>query len=255
MKLRRKFVTDATVSKRFQKCLALTIVLKDRLKTSRLTHYSLNKLCKISGVSHHTAKKYERWLIELGFIHFEGTQINKILVINRIASHTSNRNIDIGIMDFSSFFTTYRSLQSFIFMRIQHNKDYIRHLLQAKSNPKSPEECRRAKRKVKDLVKQGVLDSMYIKYKEYGLSYKRIAKEIGCCIRTAQRIVKFAVEKEWTRKIQRFKYVTAPYVNYKEIDGYTFSTKHRLCIVLPNIYPLSPKVSAAFDASWYGIKV
>ena len=247
MNLRRKYISEARGDKTFQKCLAITLVLKNRLKTSRIHQYTLNKLCKVTGISHRTAEKYEKWLLEFGFIHFEGTNINKVMVVNAIASHTTNRNIKIELMDLSSFFSAYRSLQSFIFMRIQHNKDYLRHLLQAKNHPDCPETFRNARRKVKNLVRQGVLKSADAKYEELGLSLERIAKEIGCCVRTSQRVTSFAENRGWIEKVHRYTWFNAPNINYMEIDGFTFSTRHRLCIVQPNLYILSNAVSAALS--------
>lgn len=225
----------------------MILVLKNRLKTSRIHQYTLNKLCRATGISHRTAEKYERWLLELGFIHFEGTDINKVMIVNSIASHTTNRNINIKLMDLSSFFSAYRSLQSFIFIRIQHNKNYIRQLLQAKNNPDCPETFRNARRKVRNLVKQGVLKSADTKYKELGLSLSRIAKEIGCCVRTSQRVTGFAENKGWIEKVHRFTWFNAPNIYYMEVEGFTFSTRHRLCIVQPNLYVLSNAVSAALS--------
>ena len=224
-------------------------MLKNKLKTSRIHHYTLNKLRKVAGVSHKTAERYEKWLLEFGFIHFEGTETNRVMVVNAITSHTTNRNISIDLMDLSSFFMAYRSLQSFIFMRIQHNKDYLRHLLQSKNHPNCSETYRKARRKVRNLVRQGVLNSANQKYKEYGLSLKKIASEVGCCVRTSQRVTGFAEAKGWIEKVHRFTWYNAPNIHYRIVDGFTFSTKHKLCIVQPNLYVLAPSVSAALAFS------
>lgn len=246
MQLRRRYITEAKGNKTFQKCLALVILLKSRLKASRIHQYSLNKLCKISGISHKTAEKYEKWLIDNNFVHFEGNDKNRVLIINSLYSHTYNRNIGIDEMDISNFFSSYRSVQAFLFMRLQHNKDFIKHLLQARHNPVSPEEYRRVKRKVKNLVRQGRISSVDQKYKEYGIGLKKISEEIGCCVRTAQRVTAFTLHKQWViKRIHRFWYHYAPNVNYRSIDGYTFSTKHRLCQVHPNNYVLSDSISLA----------
>ena len=184
---------------------------------------------------------------ELGFIHFEGTQGNRVLIVNSIASHTTNRNICIEEMDITSFFSVYRSLQSFIFMRIQHNKNFLQHLLQSRHSPKTPNEFKKAKKKVKNLVAQGKLKSVNTKFKEYGISLERIAKEIGCCIRTAQKVLKYASGKGWIEKQHHYEWFDAPYVNFMPVEGYTFSTKHKLCIVHPNTYQLSASVSLALS--------
>ena len=130
MKFRRKFIAESKGNKKLQKCLALLLVLKSKLHHPRIPNYTTNKLSKLTGISHKTAEKYEVLLQERRLIHFEGSSQNRVLVINNLSSHTTNRNIVIDGMDFSSFFSAFRSLQSFIFMRVQHNKDFFKHRLQ-----------------------------------------------------------------------------------------------------------------------------
>ena len=245
MKLRRRYITQAKADRTLQKCLAIVLILKDRLKQSRIPDYNINKVCQATGISHKTAERYIIRMEEYGLIHFEGTQKNRVMVVNSVSSHTSNRNICADEMDLSSFFSAYRSIQSFIFMYIQHNKDFIRHLLQARHNPENPKTFRTAKRKVKDLVEQGKLCGVDAQYKEYGLSLEKIAENIGCCIRTVQRVVRYATEKCWVEKQNNFEWIYAPHVNHREIQGFTFSTRHKLCIAHPNTYALSPSISQA----------
>ena len=85
-------------------------------------------------------------------------------------------------------------------MKIQYNKDFMQHLLQARHNPESDKQRRTVTRKVKDFVNQGELDGVNVQYMEYGPSLKRIAKEIGCCISTVQRVINFAVMKQWVER-------------------------------------------------------
>ena len=247
MKLRRKYITQAKADKTLQKCLAIVLILKDRLKQSRIPDYNINKVCQATGISHKTAERYIVRMEECGLIHFEGTQKNRVMVVNSVSSHTSNRNICADEMDLSSFFSAYRSVQSFIFMCIQHNKDFIRHLLQTRHNPGNPKAFRTVKRKVKDLVEQGKLSSVDAHYKEYGLSLEKIAENVGCCIRTVQRVVRYATEKCWVEKQNNFEWFHAPHVNHREVQGFTFSTRHKLCIVHPNTYILSSSIYQALS--------
>lgn len=247
MKIRRMYILECRKDKTLQKCLAIVLLLKSRLRQSRIQHYTINAVCRITSISHRTVKRYMRWMEEYGLIHFEGSEDNRVLVVNSLSSHTSDRNISIDVMDLSSFFAAYRSVQSFIFMRIQHNKDFIRHLLQSRHNPETPEEYRRARRKVRHLVKQGKLHSVDVRYKECGLSLKRISDDVGCCVRTVQRVVDYAVKKCWVERQHNFEWLHAPYVNHREITGFTFATRHKLCIVHPNTYTLSPIISQALS--------
>ena len=97
---------------------------------------------------------------------------------------------------------------------------------------------------MKRLVRQGVLRSIYGAYKELGVSLKRIAKEIGNCVRTAQNTMRYAISKGWTTKQHHCEQVYAPSVYYKYIHGYTFSTKNNLYRILANTYTLSGGIAA-----------
>ena len=247
MKLRRKYITQAKADRTLQKCLAIVLILKNKLKSSRIHHYSINKVCQTVGISHKTAERYLPRMEEYRLIHFEGTSENKVLIVNSVSSHTSNRNICADEMDLSSFFSAYRSVQSFIFMHIQHNKDFMRHLLQARHNPDSPEQFRKVKKQVRNLVRQGRLCSVDAEYEEYGLSLKKIAETVGCCISTIQRVIDFALFNQWVEKERHFEWYPAPGINHMQIDGFTFSTENALCIVHPNTYSLSPSISQALS--------
>ena len=135
--------------------------------------------------------------------HKDENKSNNIVSNLEWCSHeyiTYNRNINIESMDYLSFKTVYKSLQAFIFMKIQYNKDFMQQLLQARHNPESDKQRRAVTRKVKDFVNQGELDGVNVQYMEYGPSLKRIAKEIGCCISTVQRVINFAVMKQWVER-------------------------------------------------------
>lgn len=247
MYLRRKFIYKAKADRILQKCLALALLLKNKLTGSRLPHYTLNRLSRVAGISYKTAQKYEQKLIEYGFIHFEGPQGKRTMVVNKISSHNSYRNLRVERMNFSSFFSAYRSLQAFIFMNIQHHKDLIRHLLQSRKNPDSFKELKEVRKKMRNFVKEGKLKNMSTEYKEWGISLKRISEDIGCCIRTVQRVVGYAINQKWVKKQNNFEWFYAPHIHYMQIDGFTFSTRHKLCIAHANSYTLSPELSASFS--------
>ena len=92
---------------------------------------------------------------------------------------------------------------------------------------------------MKRLVKQGIISGMDAKYKEYGLSFKRIAKETGNCARTAQRIIKYAITKGWVTKKQNFEKIFVPNINYRYVDGYTFATRNNIYKVYATTYTLN----------------
>ena len=200
MKLRRTHISQVRGNAWEQKALALAIWLKKILHNSRLEHYSLGRLSSVSGVSYRALKTYMAIMHVNDYVHYEGTEKNKVLVIDKIASKRSSRNIDISEFDFSSFKDVYNSLRSFIMARIQARKDYVRQLLQIHQNPGRDVNFRAVRRKVRNLVQCGVLKGMHDEYKEYGLSLRKIAEEVGCCVKTAEKVVKYALDRKWVSK-------------------------------------------------------
>lgn len=250
MKSRRSTLLKLRGDQRGQKIYSLAILLKVKTNHSRITKYTTHKLMQLADTSFTLAKKLEEGLIEYGYAHFEGCNSNKVLVINSISSHTSNRNINIDEFDFSSYRKILRSLQAFIIMRLQASKDYYRHLLQSRHNPKSSEEFKKAYRKVKNFVREGLLNSVDTQFNEWGISLKRIAKEVGCCERTAQRVIKFALSREWLKKEHHVEQLYAPKVCSRPVEGYTFSTRNNLYKVHANTYSLSPAISSSLLQAW-----
>lgn len=245
MKLRRKLLNQSKGDMWEQKALALAIWLKHILHNSRLEHYSLGRLSAVSGVSYRALKTYMTFMKVNGYIHFEGTEKNKVLVIAKIASKRSCKNIDISKFDFGSYKNVYNSLRVFIMARIQAKKDYIKHLLLLRDNPKKDTNYKVVRRKVKILVQCGVLKGVHVGYQEWGLSLRKIAKEIGCCVRTAERVVKFGEIRNWLTKKCHYEQIFAPKIGFYLPEGYTFATKNNIYRVHPNTYTLSPSLSSA----------
>lgn len=247
MKTRRRTFEIIKGDQSMQKCFALCVYLKKKLPFSRIEHYSTNKLSQISGISFQFAKKMELLLIKQNFAHFEGNTNNKVMVINTLSSHTANRNISIDKFKYSSYKTVLRSVQSFIILRLQSKKDYMKQLLQTRHAARNSKEFKKAIREVKQYVSDGKLKNVDTHYNESGLSLERIAKEIGCCVRTAQRVVDYAIKRRWMKKHNHSEQVFVPGVNYRPVEGFTFSTKNNLYTVYANTYTLYPSIVKALS--------
>lgn len=222
-----------------QKAVALALYLKQRLgRSSMMKNYTINKLHELTGVSSTTLKKYLPILKRNKLIHFNGKN-DQNLIVSKIASHTNNRNICVDRFCFDSFKDVYSSLRAFLLLIIQSHKDFVKRTIQIATNPKRGQKFKEARKLVKRLVKQGILHSIYDSYKEYGLSYKRIAKETGNCVRTAQRIVKYAISNKWITKQKHQEQVFAKNVCFYNVDTYTFSTKNNIYRIFANTYELN----------------
>jgi hypothetical protein len=229
---------------KLQKALAIAVLLKQRLgRSSMMRNYSINKIHTLTKISATTINKYMPILIENGWVSFCGKN-NQHLIVSKLCSHTDGRNICVDKFCFESFADVYRSLRAFLALIIQSHKDFIKRTIQIATDPKRGQNFKGARKLVKRLVRQGLLRSIYDAYKEYGLGYKRIAEETGNCIRTAQRIMQYAVRKRWTKKQSHYERVYAP--NYFS-DDYTYHKDKFMYIVHANTYELSKAVSSSIS--------
>lgn len=244
MQVRRKIINECKGNPKLQKALALAICLKDKLgRSSTLHNYSVNKIHTTTNVSATTINKYLPILIEHGWVSFDGKN-KQHLVVKKLASHTQCRNICVDKFCFDSFKDIYCSLRAFLALIIQSRKNFIKRTIQIATNPKKGENCKAARKLVKRLVNQGVLRSFYDAYKEYGLSLKRIATETGNCIRTAQRVMGYAIKNNWATKQHNYEKAESDNFYY---DGYTFYKNGNLYKIYANTYKLNQSVAAALS--------
>lgn len=249
MQIRRKIITDIKGQPMLQKALAFALLIKFKMgRDSTVPNWSINKLRTISGLSSTAIKKYLNILNELNWIRYEGKSYQQ-LTIKRIASHTPKRNINVDALCFDSFKDAYNSVRALIVMFIQSHKNFIKRTIQTAENPSYKDDYKSVRKTMKRLVKIGILNGLYEDYKEYGLSYKRIARETGNCEKTAFTFMQYAIDKGWIIKHNNVVQVYSPNVNYREVEGYTFSTKNNLYVIHANVYELP----ASIEESTLGI--
>lgn len=254
MKIRRRFLNEIIGKVRPQKVLSAAIALKKALgQKSEIRDWNCNKVCKIIKISPNTFKKLLPELVNAGYVKYRGKN-NRILVVSKLYSSTVDRNVSIDFFDFGkkgivSYKEVYRSLRAFLAMYLQHKKNFIKRTIQSCKRPKGLGEFKAARRKVKRLMNGGILRSMQDAYREWGISYRKIAEQTGNCVRTAQEIVKYAVAHRWMKKKVRVVRKFLPCVNYLPIKGYTFTTAHFGYILKANTYKLTPKVELAFGCN------
>lgn len=212
------------------KALALLLWVKDRYVSSTINNFSYNRLHNLTGLHLNTIRKRIKTLKSLKLVRFEHNH----LVFCTISSKSKYLSYDYKeikcdtIMDFEKY------LCSLQVVEIQRRKDFVKQTLQSLHAPDTLQEYRNAKRICRRYGYQG-------EYKEFGLSYKRIAKELGVSLQKAFDIVKFAVEKQILAK---FKHQSQTYIrNAKFIVGkflddfnFTFCTKNNVYLVFANTY-------------------
>lgn len=237
VKIRRNIVMNLKGKKADMKAVALLVFLKKRTgKYSCVSKSSLSRIARVASVSASTVKKYMSTWVKMGLVEWQGKN-HDVFVIRRMAAKVDHRNYDISEFDFSSFKSTYYSLRSMIFLTIQAQKEYIKRMIRTAADPKRWDNFKAVK---KFCSRYAHMDrsGKYV-FKENGISYKRIGKVVGFCERTAERIVKFAVERNWVKKETHFNYTYMPGVCFREVHGYTFTTWNYGYVVGANTYTLS----------------
>ena len=220
-----------------QKAVVLLLLLKKRIVTSAIHEFSINKAAIIAEVSPNTIKRYLPIWEGMGMVDYQGVN-SDILVMKKISSSTKHRNYAIDRLDFSSFKRLYNSYREFLFLVIQSRKDYVKRLLRIAHDPRRGEDFKGARKACRQYAKTKAGEKTAI-YHEYGLSYKKIARKIGVCVKTAQKIVSGTIKKRWCCKQRNFISFLLPSVNKMEIDGYTFTTHNYGYIILANTYTVS----------------
>lgn len=216
------------------KALALAIYIKKNYVSSTILNYSLNKLHQITGLSYSSLKKRMQTLKELGLIRFEGIG-NSHLVFSSLTTNNKNNRRDISKIICDSVKNIEKSLNILFVLEIQKRKDFVKHNIQVAFNPtnESLKEIKKARR----LCRNYGYDK---EYKEYGISYKTIAKKLNVGIQKAVELIKFAVKHNILEKINNYKQIFSKGIGYAQkycdFSDYTFCTTNNAYIIYANSY-------------------
>lgn len=234
------------------RALALSLWVKNRFMSSTINNFSYNKLHLLTGLHINTIKKRISTLKSLGLVRFEHghlvfsplTSKSKFLsydfkelqgmAVSPTEKEIMKKNKDtekittLLVRDFEKY------LYSLQVVVIQRRKDFVKQTFESLKYPDTLEEYRKAKRICKRYGYHG-------EYKEFGLSYKRIAKELDVSIQKAFDVVRFAVMNGILAKIrnQKQEYIkNAKKVIGKYLNDYThtFCTKDNAYLILANVY-------------------
>ena len=243
MKVKRTFLFWALGDKTRIKALSLLITLKSKLgKTQAIHEATQNKIARIAGVSPSTIKRYMVIWKRLGLIEWRGKD-GDVFVINRIASKTKHRNVDISRINFDKFKSIYEQLRSFLFILILSCKAFVKRMIQTVNSSADAEEARLALKSCNRYAKRNK-DKLF-EYMEYGISYLKIGQKLGFCSRTAEKVVNKAVKKRWCSKKTHFEWTYMPGVNGMYVEGFTFTTRDYGFVVKANTYNVNRNILMA----------
>lgn len=232
--LRRYIFYNSRGNANMIKALALAVYIKHNVVSSTITNYTTNKLRNLTGLSYSAITKRINTLKQLGFIKFVGRN-NQHLVIGNMTSHCKHRNIDLSKCVVNSVKDIEKSLYAMFMLEIQKRKDFVKHTIQSVNNPSNLEEHKKARQ----ISKRYGYDR---EFKEYGISYKTIAKKLGVCLQKAFEIVKFAIVNNM---IVKYKHCKQLYVKgiknaqkFCDFNDVTFFTNNNAYKVYANTYEL-----------------
>lgn len=232
--LRRHIFYNSRGNANMIKALALAIYIKHNVVSSTITNYTTNKLRNLTGLSYSAITKRMNTLKQLGFVKFVGNN-NQHLVIGNMTSHCKHRNIDLSKCVVNSVKDIEKSLYAMFMLEIQKRKDFVKHTIQSVNNPSNLEEHKKARQ----ISKRYGYDR---EFKEYGISYKTIAKKLGVCLQKAFEIVKFAIVNNM---IVKYKHCKQLYVKgiknaqkFCDFNDVTFFTNNNAYKVYANSYEL-----------------
>jgi hypothetical protein len=234
MQLRRSFLYWAKGNKSRVEALAFLVMLKKLSFQSTINHFSVNRISTITGCSWATCKKYIGILSKMDLVTFDSD--SNILSIKRISSGTKHRNLCIDGIDFRNLRIAKDSIRHLIHMLALSAKHSVKEAIQKVNNPKTwlsdgyIDNRKGALKFCKKFVEQNAETGQY-QYCEMGISYKTIAKEMGCCPMTAFRIIKEGIRNKLFVKHHNYESRKLSYAElfmhecYGSNLGYTFISK------------------------------
>lgn len=229
MQIRRKILNDLYRNPELRKAIAFSLYIKSRVVSSSVPHWSINKLHEISGISSTTVKKRLRILKQYGAISFTGKN-HHCLVFSSLQSHTAHRNITISDIDFVLDKKSHKNqkaqnvkfiddiLTTLLIVEIQNRKNYARQMIQQSKQPKDLTELKEAKKACNRF-------GYSAEFVDNGISYKRMAEKIGCCLQKAFNIINCATKNKILNKIknvQKFYFHGAKFINEELKRIYTY---------------------------------
>lgn len=227
--LRYRLALEMFGSNNLLKAVAMSLLVRKRTNTNIVKDFTINKLASITGMHATTVKKRLHTLKEYGLVSYHG----KNLVFRSLVSKHKQRNIRLAKIAYGKVKDIERSLQAILVAIIQMRKDFAKRTILTAHNGRNAKQVKRAQ-KLSRRYKWG------FDYVERGLGYKKIAKTLNVCKATAAKIVNYAIGRSILKKQTHYEYTFMPGVNYRYVEGFTFTTKNYGFVVKANTYEVAP---------------
>ena len=232
--IRKKLIYKMYNNGRLVKALSLAIFVKNKIVSSTINNYTIDKIHRITSLHSTTIKKRLNILKQMGLVRFVGKNKEHI-VFESITSSSEHRNVYAEFVMLDNINDIEKALYALLVIEIQKTKDFVKHTIQSANNPSTLDEHKSSK---KICNRYGYENE----YKEYGISYKYIAKRLGVCLQKAFNVVKFAIERgflnKFNRQKQEFSYRIGCTSKYEGYKNYTFCTLNNKYTILANVYSI-----------------
>ncbi len=242
MIIRKTLIDGMKKDKEYSNILAFYIYVKSLGgERGHIRGASISRLARLTGDSRKTTKKYLTECIKAGFMWFEGGK-KKILRFASYKSHSKYKNVEVDdrCIDTTSFQKTKESVRGLALLRVVKRKVDVCSMACTLENPRNLKEYREVKSNVRYV---DGFDPYDPSYKEFGISYKTIGELSGTCVKTAQKTVKFLVEKGAIIYQAVREWLFCPGINHRNpaecgLEGYTFTTDNFACRQGANVYSI-----------------
>lgn len=239
--IRRKLHRQMIGRKDVVKAISLSLFVKSKYKSSVINDFTYAKMHRITGLSVSSLKKRIGILKGFGLVKFIGTNGQHLCFLG-LSSDTKHRNIDISYFVYDNIEDCDRSVFASFLVEIQRRKDFAKQMIQkATVSGRTVKEIKAAKRSCKRY-------GYGREYCEFGISMKRIARDMGVCVKTALVIVRWAVEqhlieREYCQEQKYFKGIGELSFFLDGMTDFTFCTKDNEYYIFASHYSLTKKTA------------
>lgn len=217
------------------KAVAMSIYLKNRHKGGRIERATTNKLHNLTRLHASTVTKYLETLTEHDLIRWE----KQSLVFTSLTDRHHNVKLpptgELSIKELENM------LLAMLIVDILRQKEYVRRTIEAAYNPLPSREALKRSKGARRICRERGYGR---EYKEYGLSYKTIARRLGISLQKAEEVVAYAVNNGIMNKEKRQEQYYMHHIGgaekFVDLAQATFCTKNNVYKVFANVYILPP---------------
>lgn len=204
------------------KALALLVYVKENKPTSVFTNYNITALSKFVHLSRNTTRKRIQKLFQMGLVERVGKE-KQHLLFKRVRMRCAN--VSLNKINKKSIKSIEIGLKALLIYETQRSKEWIKQRVYQATNPKKGTPLKVVKRAKAFCRKCGITQ-----FVDNGISWKTIAKRLGCGYNMVKQVIMYGEENKMFVKHNHIAYYNtikgcaSEFVEYSQMDN-LFSTK------------------------------